>query len=167
MQNPRLPATLEKFVNETLDGERGTHVVVHGHVKWQKAWMDGLQDMRAKEWRRTARKRDTDRVKAMAGEWILYEPPHWTHFQRPCWRVAMRLRSGLEVNPAIGPSIANRCLARKADCTYCLANLDACAQYAQICKVEGANIHRHDTVRWNTTRVEAARYLCEDGAIHL
>ena len=63
VQNPILPATLEKFVNETLDGERGTLVVVHGHVKWQKALMDGLQDTRAKEWRRTARKRDTERVK--------------------------------------------------------------------------------------------------------
>ena len=95
MQNPILPATLEKFVNETLDGERGSPVAVHGHVKWQKALMDGLQDTRAKEWRRTARKRDTERVKEVAGERILYEPPHWTHFQRPCWRVAMRLRYGL------------------------------------------------------------------------
>ena len=59
----------------------------------------------------------------------------------------MRLRYGLEVNSAIGPNIANRCLARKADGTYCLACLDAWAQHAQICKVEGANIHRHDTVR--------------------
>ena len=59
----------------------------------------------------------------------------------------MRLRYGLEVNSSIGPKIANRCLARKADGTYCLANLDACAQHAQICKVEGTNIRRHDTVR--------------------
>ena len=59
----------------------------------------------------------------------------------------MRLRYGLEANPAIGPNIANRCLARKADGTYCLANLDACAQHAQVCKAEGANIHMHETVR--------------------
>ena len=109
--------------------------------------MQGLLEARAKAWQRTARKSDTDRVKEMAGEWILYEPPHWTHFQRPCWRVAMRLKCGLEVNPAIGPNIANRCLARKADGTYCLASLDTCAQHVQVCKVEGANIHRHDTVR--------------------
>ena len=49
----------------------------------------------------------------------------------------MRLRYGLEVNPAIGPNIANRCFARKTDGTYCLENLDACAQHAQVCKVEG------------------------------
>ena len=32
LQNPTLPATLEKFVNETIDEERGTKVVVNGHV---------------------------------------------------------------------------------------------------------------------------------------
>ena len=33
------------------------------------------------------------------------------------------------------------------DGTYCLAHRDACGQHAQIRKVEGANIHRHGTVR--------------------
>ena len=59
----------------------------------------------------------------------------------------MRLRYGLEVNPAIGPNIAPYYLARKMDGTYCLAHLDACGQHAQVCKLEAANIHRHDTVR--------------------
>ena len=101
----------------SIDGERSTNVVVN--AMWQKALMQGLKEARAKAWQRTARKSDTDRVKEMAGEWILYEPPHWTHFQRPCWRVAMRLRYGLEINPANGPNIANRCLTRKADGTCC------------------------------------------------
>ena len=34
LQSPTLPATLEKSVNETIDGERDTNVVVNGHVKW-------------------------------------------------------------------------------------------------------------------------------------
>ena len=106
-----------------------------------------MHDTRAKAWQRTAQKRDADRVKEMSGEWILAEPPWWTNFQRPCWQVAMRLRYGLEVNSAIGPNITPYCLARKMNGTYCLAHLDACGQHAQICKVEGANIHRHDTVR--------------------
>ena len=91
LQNPTLPSTLEKFVNSTLDGERGSAFIVNGKVKWQKALFDGLQDARAKAWLRTARKRDAERVKEMAGEWILAEPPWWTNFQRPCWQVAMRL----------------------------------------------------------------------------
>ena len=67
----------------------------------------GLQDTQAKAWQSAARKRDTERVKEMDGDWILAEPPDWTHFQRPCWRVAMQLSCGLEVNPAIGPNVAN------------------------------------------------------------
>ena len=94
------------------------------NVKWQKALFDGLHDTRAKAWQRTARKRDADPVKEMAGEWILAEPPWWTNFQRPCWQVAMRLRYGLEVNTAIGPNIAPYCLARKMNGTYCLAQCD-------------------------------------------
>ena len=74
-QNPTLPSTLEKFVNGTLDGDRGSASIVNGRVKWQKAFFDGLQDARAKAWLRTARKRDAERVKEMAGEWILAEPP--------------------------------------------------------------------------------------------
>ena len=90
-QNPTLPSTLEKFVNGTLDGERGSAFIANGRVKWQKALFDGLQDARAKAWLRIARKRDAQRVKEMSGEWILAEPPWWTNFQRPCWQVAMRL----------------------------------------------------------------------------
>ena len=29
------------------------------------------------------------------------ELPWWTHFQRPTWKIAMRLRCGLLVTPAI------------------------------------------------------------------
>ena len=48
LQNPTLPATLETFVNESLDGERGTNIVVNGHAKSHKALMQGLQEARAK-----------------------------------------------------------------------------------------------------------------------
>ena len=63
-----------KFVNDTIDGERGTngergtHVVVNGHFKRQKALMQGLQEAWAKAWQRTARESDTDRGKEVAGE---------------------------------------------------------------------------------------------------
>ena len=36
LQNPTIPATLEKFVNGTLDGELASNVVAKGRVKWQK-----------------------------------------------------------------------------------------------------------------------------------
>ena len=146
-RNPTLPAKFEKFVNDTLDGERGSQLIARGRVKWQKALTDGLSEARAKAWQRSARKHDKDRVKEMAGEWIVEEPPWWTHFQRPCWRIAMRLRYGLEVNPAIGLNLAKRCLCQKLDGSFCLEILDVCGYHAQTCKVEGSLIHRHDTVR--------------------
>ena len=59
----------------------------------------------------------------------------------------MRLRYGLEVNPAIGLNIAKRCLCQKLDRSLCLEVLDACGYHAQTCRVEGSLIHRHDTVR--------------------
>ena len=77
LQNPTLPSTLEKFVNNTLDGERGSAFIVNGRVKWQKALTSGIKKSRAGQWKKKAAKIDRDRVREMAedsGEWILEEP---------------------------------------------------------------------------------------------
>ena len=145
-QNPSLPPTLEKFISETFEGTEEKSFLSNGRVKWQAALTYGLQEARAKAWEKKAQKRNRERVKEMAGEWILKEPPWWTRFQRPTWQIAMRLRYGLKVTPAIGKCLASRCLAKKLDGTYCLELLDEHGQHAQICKCEGASIHRHDTV---------------------
>ena len=79
-----------------------------------------MNEARAKEWHRTASKSDRERVKEMAGEWILVDPPWWTRFQRATWLIAMRLRYGLEVNPAIWKNLSKRCLAKK--CKYHIAS---------------------------------------------
>ena len=61
--------------------------------------------------------------------------------------IAMRLRYGLIVTPAIGTHAAERCLAKKQDGAFCLEVLDAHGRHAQVCKVEGAACQRHDTIR--------------------
>ena len=118
-QNTTLPESLEKFITGILGGDRGSKFFVKGRVKWQSALMDGLHEARAKAWQRSARKHDKDRVKEMAGEWITAEPPWWTHFPRPTWLIAMRLRYALPVTLAMGNILARRCLARKIDGLYC------------------------------------------------
>ena len=55
--------------------------MMKGRVKWQAALADGMGEARAKEWHRTASTSDRERVKEMAEEWILEEPPWWTRFQ--------------------------------------------------------------------------------------
>ena len=139
--------TLEEFIDQSMSGEREPALIVKGRVKWQKALTSGIKKARAAEWNKKAAKTDRDRVREMAGDWILEEPPWWTHFQRPTWMIAMRLRYGLIVTPAIGTHAAERCLAKKQDGTFCLELLDAYGRHAQVCKVEGAACQRHDTIR--------------------
>ena len=64
--------------------------------------MEGLQGAPAKAWTKSAKKRGEDRFKEMASDGILAEPSWWTQFQRPCWKMAMRLLYGLEVTPRLG-----------------------------------------------------------------
>ena len=136
-QNATLPDTLEKFIDESMDGNRGAASISKGRVKWQAALTAGLYKARADAWLRTAKKKDRERVKEMAGDWILDELPWWTHFQRPCWQIAMRLRYGLPVTGAIKMNTSRRCLAKKKDGTFCLELLDEFGVHAQVCKVEG------------------------------
>ena len=142
IENINWSNTVVKFVTDTSDSCGDKTFVVKGRVRWQAALFDGMQEARAKAWEKKARKQDRERVKEMAGEWILRQPPWWTHFQRPTWQIAMRLRYGLEITPAIGRNLSRRCLAKKLDGSYCMELLDA-----QVCQVEGAVIHRHDTAR--------------------
>ena len=58
----------------------------------------------------------------------------------------MRLRYGLPVTPAIKSKTSRRCLAKKQDGS-CLELLDEHGRHAQVCKVEGAAVHRHDIIR--------------------
>ena len=118
--NATLPNSLKKFIDEAASGERSSALIVKGRVKWQNALMLGLKKSRAERWLKSATKKDRDRVKEMSGDWILSELPWWTHFQRPTWRIAMRLRCGLQVTPAVGIKPAPRCLAKKKDGSFCL-----------------------------------------------
>ena len=89
-----------------------------------------------------------DKMKEIAGDWSMAEPPWWTHFQRPTWQIAMRLRYGLPVTPALRDTfLVQRCLAKKKDGSFCLELLDEHGLHAQNCKCEGAAIHRHDSIR--------------------
>jgi len=94
-QNSKLPKTLKEFVDQTIEGRGEVSFISKGRVKWQAALTHGLTQLRADAWTKSAKKKDKDRVKEMAGEWIMAEPPWWTHFQRPTWLIAMRLRYGL------------------------------------------------------------------------
>ena len=112
-----------------------------------KSIVHGYEKSRAEKWLKAAVKNDRDRIKEMAGEWILAEPPWWTQFQRPTWRIAMRL----SIRPHDHTSDRNEprpaMFGKKQDGTFCLELLDAHGQHAQVCKVEDTAVQRHDTIR--------------------
>ena len=128
--------------------------------------MLGLKKSRAEKCLKSAMKKDRDRVKETSGDWILMELPWWTHCQRPTWRVAKRRRYGLQVTPTVGAKPAPRCLAKKKDGSFCLEQLDAFGQHAQVCKVEGAAVIRHDTIRDGIVPELKIHVTSVGGAVH-
>ena len=82
--NPSLQNTLEKFVTDTSDNCGDNNFFVKGRFRWQAALFDGMQEARAKAWEKKARKQDRERVKEMAREWILRQPP-WCSSGKYVW----------------------------------------------------------------------------------
>ena len=74
-QNATLPDSLERFIEEATNGERGASSTSTGRVKWQAALTHGLHKARADAWLKTATRSDRDRLEGMAGEWIMDELP--------------------------------------------------------------------------------------------
>ena len=72
--NATLPKELNDFVDQTLDGYGEVSFISRGQVKWQAALFHGPLKSRAEAWK-SAKKKDKDRVKEMAGDWITAEPP--------------------------------------------------------------------------------------------
>ena len=90
---------------------------------------------------------DKHRVVDMAGSWILREPPFEAKFQRPVFQIAMRIRYGLPVDPAIPYVRVQKCGAVKGNGKQCGHVLDAVGQHALACKCGGHSHHRHDACR--------------------
>ena len=80
--NATLPPTLEDFLRQTADGERGSFSSSKGRIRWQAALFDGLLKARSDAWLKSAKKNDRDKMKEIAGDWIMAEPPWWTHTSR-------------------------------------------------------------------------------------
>ena len=74
-RNATLPDSLEKFIEEAINGERGAAPTSAKRVKWQAALTHGLHQARADAWLKTATRSDRDRLEEMAGEWIIDELP--------------------------------------------------------------------------------------------
>ena len=118
-----------------------------GHLRWAVRLKEGMAEHKLLQWSARASLEDKHRVAEMAGNWILQEPPFEAKFQRPVFQIAMRIRYGLAVDPAIPYVRVQRCGAVKGDGTHCGKGLDPVGQHALACKCGGHSHHRHDACR--------------------
>ena len=145
--NPALPLTFDAFLARAAADDAPTVRTKAGRVRWAVRLKEGLVEQKLLQWSARASLEDKHRVAEMAGGWILREPPFEAKFQRPVFQIAMRIRYGLAVDPAIPYVRVQQCGAVKGDGTHCGKMLDAVGQHALACKCGGHSHHRHDACR--------------------
>ena len=145
--NPALPLTFQAFLDRAAADESPAVRTKAGRVRWSVRLREGLTERKVAHWCATASLVDKHRVAEMGGGWILYEPPHEAKFQRPVFQIAMRIRYGLDVDPAIPYVRVQQCGAVKGNGAHCGKALDAVGQHALACKCGGHSHHRHDACR--------------------
>ena len=146
-QNPALPSTFEAFLARAAADDAPTVRTKAGRVRWGVRLREGLSGQKLLQWCAQASLEDKHRVAEMTGSWILREPPFEAKFQRPVFQIAMRIRYGLPVDPAIPYVRVQQCGAVKGNGKQCGHVLDAVGQHALACKCGGHSHHRHDACR--------------------
>ena len=145
--NPALPLTFEAFLARAAADDAPTVRTKAGRIRWAARLREGLSEHKFLQWCAQASLEDKHRVVDMAGSWILREPPFEAKFQRPVFQIAMRIRYGLPVDPAIPYVRVQKCGAVKGNGKQCGHVLDAVGQHALACKCGGHSHHRHDACR--------------------
>ena len=135
--NSALPTTFQAFLDRAAADDAPAVRTKAGRIRWAVRVREGLNEQKVAQWCAKASLTDRHRVAEMAGGWILKEPPYEAKFQRPVFQIAMRIRYGLKVGPAIPYVSVQVCGVRKGDGTACGKALDAVGQHALACKCGG------------------------------
>ena len=145
--NAALPLTFQAFLDRAAADDSPTVRTKAGRMRWSVRLKEGLNEHKVAQWCAKASLEDKHRVAEMGGGWILYEPPYEAKFQRPVFQIAMRIRYGLDVGPAVPYVSVQQCGAVKGAGSQCGKALDAVGQHALACKCGGHSHHRHDACR--------------------
>jgi hypothetical protein len=98
----KLPPSLSDFLSEIdpASVER-KYARDDGSVRWQALLMRGKDEEDAKRWLDNAPRKTKQRLKEMGGAWVFAPDIHGCLLVGRAWKVAMRLRFGLSVRPAM------------------------------------------------------------------
>jgi len=149
--NPtRLPNTLGAFLDgvdpETLEAKflrRGDK-----SVRWQALLMRGKDAEDTRRWLLSADRATKARVAEMGGAWVFAADVQGCVLTSTLWLVAMRLRFGLSVVPAIPEEVrrTERCQMRNKGGEQCNEGLDAAGHHACACQKASQQLARHRAI---------------------
>jgi hypothetical protein len=146
----KLPPSLTEFLKEVdpASVERKYTRESDGSVRWQALLMRGKDEEDAQRWLDKAPKKTKRRLQEMGGAWIFGPDVHGCLLVGRAWKVAMRLRFGLSVRPAMPEGVegqrACQIVNEKGD--RCRFELDDEGHHACACTKGGQQTTRHTVV---------------------
>ena len=149
--NPtKLPRTLGAFLDgvdpETIEAKylrRGDK-----SVRWQALLMRGKDAEDARRWLACEDRATKERVEEMGGAWVFAADVPGCVLTSTLWQVAMRLRFGLSVTPAIPEEVraTGRCQMRNKRGEQCEGRLDGAGHHACACQKGAQQLARHSAI---------------------
>jgi len=145
--NPsNLPESLARFIQgadpEDLEAK---YKRSDGSIRWQALLMRGKDAEEAERWLESADRSVQRRLAEMGGAWVFARDVPGCVLSATLWRVAMRLRFGLSVLPALPESAraTEWCQNVNQHGDLCLERLDAHGHHACTCQKGSQQLARH------------------------
>ena len=119
-----------------------------GSVRWQALLMRGKDDADAERWLERADRKTKRRLAEIGGAWVYAPGVEGCLLTGPAWKVAMRLRFGLSVRPAMPEGVRGQsdCQIANAEGELCRQRLDDEGHHACACSKAGQQTSRHTVV---------------------
>ena len=119
-----------------------------GGFRWQRWLGRGAHAAARAQWERAASRGDKHRIESMSGKWVLFGAPgiRQVLVSQLTYRVAMRLRFGLKLPPALPLPAERRCAHTTRERARCNKPLDAYAHHAVACGAGGGFVARHNAI---------------------
>ena len=146
--NPaNLPPNLLDFLSGIDPSELDKkYLRADGGVRWQALLSRGMAAEAVKSWKRGASREARDRLEEMGGKWINGPDVRGCTLTNRFYLVAMRLRFGLSVRPAVQGGGAKTCKAVSSRGKRCDKILDEHGHHASTCSLESRLVMRHSGV---------------------
>jgi len=150
LANPsNLPENLARFIQgadpEDLEAKFKRS---DGSIRWQALLMRGKDAVEAERWLQTASRSVKRRLAEMGGAWVFAPDVSGCVLSATLWRIAMRLRFGLSVIPALPENARDTewCQVVNQDGDQCPERLDAHGHHACTCQKGSQQLARHAVI---------------------